>query len=144
MGGHILSQNLGPLNRLQRCGGVDRQCGLEVLRNSTQVVIETSKVARHIGFVQCGHPAQAGKGEHSPRCLESETPTSSGVCWRVGTSKGSETSEPPRCLCQGGKAKHPKWSQVPLPFAKWIIVVEAKSTLRAGREVEGHTFEGMS
>ncbi len=37
--------------------------------------IKTSKVARHIGLVQCGHPAQAGKGEHSPRCFEPEAPT---------------------------------------------------------------------
>jgi len=72
VGGHTLFEDLGPLHRLQRCGGVDRQCDLEVLRNSTQVVIKTSKVARHIGFVQCGDPAQARKGEHSPRCLESE------------------------------------------------------------------------
>jgi hypothetical protein len=42
------------------------------------------------------------------------------------------------------KAKHPKWSQVPLPFAKWIIVVQTKSTLCAGKEDEGHTFEGIS
>ncbi len=42
------------------------------------------------------------------------------------------------------EAKHPKWSQVPLPFAKWIIVVQTKSTLCAGREDEGHTLEGMS
>jgi len=75
VGGHTLSQNLGPLHRFQRCGGVDRQCDLEVLRHSTQVVIKTSKVARHIGLVQCGHPTQAGKGEHSPRCLEPKTPT---------------------------------------------------------------------
>jgi hypothetical protein len=51
------------------------QCDLEVLFHSTQVVIKTSKVARHIGFVQCEHPAQARKGEHSPRCLELKTPT---------------------------------------------------------------------
>ncbi len=75
VGGHTLSQDLGPLHRLQRRSGVDRQCDLEVFRNPTQVVIKTSKVARHIGFIQCGHPAQAKKGEHSPRCLEPETPT---------------------------------------------------------------------
>jgi hypothetical protein len=75
VGGHTLSQDLGPLHRLQRRSGVDRQCDLEVLRNSTQVVIETSKVARHIDLVQCGHSAQAGKGKHSPRCLEPQTPT---------------------------------------------------------------------
>ncbi len=28
-----------------------------------------------------------------------------------------------RCLCQRGEVKHPKWSKVPLPFAKWIIMV---------------------
>ncbi len=42
------------------------------------------------------------------------------------------------------RQKHPKWSQVPLPFAKCIIVVQTKSTLCAGREDEGHTFERMS
>jgi hypothetical protein len=41
--------------------GVDRQCDLEVLFHSTQVVIKTSKVARHIVFVQSGHLAQARK-----------------------------------------------------------------------------------
>jgi hypothetical protein len=75
VGGHTLPQDLGPLHRLQRCGGVDRQCDLEILRHSTQAIIETSKVARHIGLVQCGHPAQAGKGEHNLRCHEPETPT---------------------------------------------------------------------
>ncbi len=75
VGGHTLLQDLGPLHRLQRCGGVDRQCDLEVFRNSIQVVIKTTKVARHIGLVQCGHPAQAGKVEHSPQCFESETST---------------------------------------------------------------------
>jgi hypothetical protein len=73
--GHTLSQDLGPLHRLQGCGGVDRQCDFEVLFHSTQVVIKTSKVARHISFVQCGHPAQAEKREHNPRCLEPKTPT---------------------------------------------------------------------
>ncbi len=52
VGGHTLSQDLGPLHRIQRCGGVDRQCDLEVLRDSTQVVFKTTKVARHIGLVQ--------------------------------------------------------------------------------------------
>ncbi len=75
VGGDTLPQNLGPLHRLQRCGGVDRQCDLVVLCHSTKVVIKTSKMAKHIGFVQCGHPAQARKGEHSLRCLEPETPT---------------------------------------------------------------------
>jgi len=74
-GGHTLSQDLGPLHRRQRCGGVDRQCDLEVLHHSTQIVIKISKLARHIGLVQCGHPAQAGKGEHSPGRFEPETPT---------------------------------------------------------------------
>jgi len=60
--GHTLPQDLGSLHRLQRCSGVDRQCDLEVLRNSTKVVIKTTKVTRHIGLVQCGHPAQTGKG----------------------------------------------------------------------------------
>ncbi len=73
--GHTLPQNLGPLHRLQRCGGVDQQCDLEVFLNSTKVVIEASKVTRHIGLVQCRHLAQAGKGEHSPRCLEPKAPT---------------------------------------------------------------------
>jgi hypothetical protein len=44
VGGHTLSQDLGPLHRLQGCGGVDQQCDFEVLFHSTQVVIETSKV----------------------------------------------------------------------------------------------------
>jgi hypothetical protein len=75
VGGHTLFQDLGPLHRLQRCGGVDRQCDLEVLCHSTQVVLKTSKVARHIDIVQCGHPTQARKGEHNVRCVESKTPT---------------------------------------------------------------------
>ncbi len=75
VGGHTLSQNLGPLHRLQGCGGVDQQCDLEVFCHSTQVVIQTSKVVRHLGIVQCGHPTQAWEGEHSARCFESETPT---------------------------------------------------------------------
>jgi hypothetical protein len=61
-----------------------------------------------------------------------------------GTSKGSSTSKPLRCICQGGKAKHSKWSQVPLPFAKWIIVVQTKTTLCTGRKDEGHHLEGVS
>jgi transposase InsO family protein len=48
VGGHTLSQDLGPLHRLQRCGGLDRQCDLEILLHSTQVVIKTSKVAHFI------------------------------------------------------------------------------------------------
>jgi hypothetical protein len=75
VGGHTLSQDLGPLHRLQGCGGVDRQCDLEVLCHSTQVVIKTSEMTRHIGIVQWGHPAQARKGEHSAGCLEPKTPT---------------------------------------------------------------------
>ncbi len=56
-------------------GGVDRQCDLEVLCHSTQVVIKTSEMARHIGIVQCGHPTQAWEGERGPRCIEPKTPT---------------------------------------------------------------------
>jgi hypothetical protein len=55
VGRRTLSQNLGPLHKLQRCGGVDWQCDLEVLCHSTQVVIETSEMTRQIGLVQCGH-----------------------------------------------------------------------------------------
>jgi hypothetical protein len=36
---------------------------------------QTSKVARHIGIIQCGHLTQAREGEHSAQCVESETPT---------------------------------------------------------------------
>ncbi len=75
MGRNTLSQDLGPLHRLRRCGGVDRQCYLEVLRHSTQVVIKTSDMARHIGLVQCGHLTQTQEGEHSAQCAKSEAPT---------------------------------------------------------------------
>ncbi len=51
----ILFQDLGPLHRLQRCGGVDRRCHLEILHHLTKVVIKTSEMAKHIGFVQYGH-----------------------------------------------------------------------------------------
>ncbi len=54
------------------------------------------------------------------------------------------TSKLPGCFCQGNKAKHPKWSQVPLPFEKWIIVVQAKRTLCARKKDARHTFERMS
>jgi hypothetical protein len=65
VGGHTLSQDLGPLHRLQGCGGLDRQCDFEVLCHSTQVVIKTNEMLKHIGIVQCGHPSQAQKREHS-------------------------------------------------------------------------------
>jgi hypothetical protein len=55
---------------------------------------------------------------------------------RVGVPKSRQPGQ--------NMAKHPKWSQVPLPFEKWIVVVQAKSALCAGREDEGHTFEGMT
>ncbi len=100
MGGHTLFQNLRPLHKFQGHGGVDRQCDLEVFRHPTQVVIQTSKVTRHIGIVQCGHLTQAQEGEHSAQCVESETPTYSGVCGRDRISKGSLTSKPSGCLCQ--------------------------------------------
>ncbi len=63
MGGHTLSQDLGLLHRLQRCGGVDRQCDLEVFCFSTQVVLKIGEMARHIGLTQCGHLTQAREGE---------------------------------------------------------------------------------
>jgi hypothetical protein len=75
VGLHTLSQDLGPLHRLQGCGGVDRQCDLEVLCHSTQVVIKTSEMTRHIDIIQCGHSAQAQKGERSARCIEPKAPT---------------------------------------------------------------------
>jgi hypothetical protein len=75
VGHHTLSQDLGPLHMLQGCGGVDRQCDLEILCHSTQVVIKTSEMARHIGLIQCGHSTQAREGEHSARCAKSEAPT---------------------------------------------------------------------
>jgi len=55
VGGHTLPQDLGPLHRLQRCGNVDRQCDLEVLCHSTQVVLKASEMVRHISLVQCRH-----------------------------------------------------------------------------------------
>ncbi len=75
MGHDTLSQDLGPLHRLQGCGGVDRQCDLEVLCHLTKVVIKTSEMAKHIGLVQCGHLAQAWEGKRGARCLESKTLT---------------------------------------------------------------------
>ncbi len=80
MGRHTLSQDLGPLHRLQGCGGVDQQCDLDVLCHSTQVVIKTNEMARHISIVQCGHLTQAQEGERSARCAKSKTSTQSGVC----------------------------------------------------------------
>jgi hypothetical protein len=55
VGHDTLFQDLGPLHRFQRCGGVDRQCHLEILYHSTKIVIKTSEMARHVGLVQCGH-----------------------------------------------------------------------------------------
>ncbi len=42
MGRDTLSQNLGPLHRLQGCGGVDRQCDLEIL--ATQPKLSSKQV----------------------------------------------------------------------------------------------------
>ncbi len=75
MGRDTLPQDLGPLHRLQRCGSVDRQCHLEVLCHSTEVVIETSEMAKHVGFVQCEHLTQAREGERGAQCVKSKTPT---------------------------------------------------------------------
>jgi hypothetical protein len=61
VGRHTLSQNLGPLYRLQGCGGVDRQCDFEIFCHSTQVVIKTSEMAKHIDIVQCEHPTYGKK-----------------------------------------------------------------------------------
>jgi hypothetical protein len=36
-------------------GRVDWQCHLDIFFHSTKVVIEANEMARHIGFVQCGH-----------------------------------------------------------------------------------------
>jgi len=74
VGSHTLSQNLGPLHRLQRCDGVDRQRDLEVLCHSTQVVLKASEMAKHIGLVQCGHLTQAREGECGARCAKSKAP----------------------------------------------------------------------
>jgi len=54
------------------------------------------------------------------------------------------TNKPLGCFFQGGKAKHPKWNQVPLPFAKWTIVVQTKATPCAETKDKGVAFEGMS
>jgi len=62
-------------HRLQRCGGVDRQCDLEVLCHLTQVVLKTNEMARHIGLIQCGHSTQAREGECNARCVKSKTLT---------------------------------------------------------------------
>jgi hypothetical protein len=67
-------QNLGPLYRLQRCGGVDRQCHFEIFCHSTKVVIKISDMAKHIGPVECGHLTQAQEGKHGIRCAMSQTP----------------------------------------------------------------------
>ncbi len=70
-----LFQDLGPLHRLQRCGGVDQQFHLEILHNSTKVVIKTSEMARHISLVQCGHSTLARKKQCGDQCAKSKTPT---------------------------------------------------------------------
>jgi hypothetical protein len=56
------SQNLGPLLRLQRCGGVDQQCDLEVFCHLTQVVFKAIEMVRHIGLVQCRYSTQPREG----------------------------------------------------------------------------------
>ncbi len=61
MGDHTLSQNLGPLHRLQRCGGVDQQCNIEILCHSTKVVIKTNEMARHIGLFNVDIRHKPGK-----------------------------------------------------------------------------------
>jgi hypothetical protein len=50
-----LSKDLGPLHRLQRYGGMDRQCDLEVFCHLAQVVIKISEMAGRISLVQCRH-----------------------------------------------------------------------------------------
>ncbi len=74
VGRNTLFQDLEPLHRLQRCGGVDRQCCLEILCHSTKVVIKVSEMARHISLVQCGHSTQAWEGKCGARCVKSQTP----------------------------------------------------------------------
>ncbi len=69
VGCDTLSQDLGPLHRLQGCGGLDRQCHLEIPYNSTKVVIETSKMARHIGFVHVDIRHKPGKENVVPDAL---------------------------------------------------------------------------
>ncbi len=95
MGHDTLSQYLGPLHRLQRCGSVDRQCHFEILCDSIKIVIETSEMARHIGFVQCRYSTQAREGKRGARCAESKTLAQGGVRGRNRTLKGSSTREPP-------------------------------------------------
>jgi hypothetical protein len=51
------------------------QCHLEILYHSIEVVIETSEMARHNGFAQCGHLTQAREGKRGARCAKSKTPT---------------------------------------------------------------------
>jgi hypothetical protein len=63
VGYDTLFQDLGPLHRFQRRGGVDQQCHLEILCHSTKVVIKTIEMARHINFVQCGHLTQNREGK---------------------------------------------------------------------------------
>ncbi len=55
VGRDTLSQDLGPLYRLQGCGGLDRQHHLEIFCHPTKVLIKTSEMERHIGFAECGH-----------------------------------------------------------------------------------------
>jgi hypothetical protein len=74
VGHDTLSQDLGPLHKLQGRGGVDRQCDLEVLCHATKVAIKASEMAKHIGLVQCGHLAQAREGKRGAQCLELKTP----------------------------------------------------------------------
>jgi len=62
VGHDTLLQDLGPLYRFQKCGGVDQKFHLEILHNSIKVVIKTSEMTIHIGFVQCGHSALAQEG----------------------------------------------------------------------------------
>jgi hypothetical protein len=53
---------------------VDLQCHLEILCHLTKVVIKMSEMARHIGFVQCGHSVKAWEGKRGARCAKSKTP----------------------------------------------------------------------
>jgi uncharacterized low-complexity protein len=63
---------------------------------ATQSKLSSKQVmARHIGFVQCGHSTQVREGKCGARCAKSKTLTESGVCGRNGTSKRSSISKPP-------------------------------------------------
>jgi len=137
VGGHTLLQDLGPLHRLQRCGGVN--VTLNYFATQPKLSSKQMRWQDTLPLFSVNIPHKPGKDNVVPDALNRKHQ------FKVVYVGETKLQKDVRLVSRHDQfAKEVKQNIQNGASTKWIIVVQAKSALCSGKEDEGCALQGMS